>query len=186
MKKFCIPWSKLKKILLAILILAAVSCGIFFAVAGGLVAGILGLATVFRFTVDLELPWDQVSASLGEYENREFFSSGEFQDYTYYAKYYYIQADLSENAYLDKIQENDLENFHRHLEDFEGWLRTLGEKDEVTANYDFDPAIIDGEDYIYIDSQEHTWSDGHTSLTDYDVFFFDTQTQVLYYFHNNI
>ena len=127
-----------------------------------------------------------MSASLGEYENREYFTSGGFQDYTNYGKYYYADADPSDNGYFDPIREENLENLHRHLEDFEGWLITLGENDEVTANYDFDWAIIDGEDYVYIDSQEHTWSDGHTSLTCYDVFFFDTQTQVLYYFHNNI
>ena len=44
----------------------------------------------------------------------------------------------------------------------------------------------DTEDYFYIYSEEHTWSDGHTSLVRYNIYLFDTQTQVLYYFHHNI
>ncbi len=134
-------------------------------------------------------PEDKVAASLGEYENRVFFTSGGFQDYTDYAKYYFTSANVEENKYLSKIQEPDFAIINTHLDDFEGWIETIKNSEpssEVVVNYDFDREIIDTEDYFYIDSEEHIWSDGHSSLERYDIYLFDTQTQVLYYFHNNI
>ena len=134
-------------------------------------------------------PKDKVIASLGEYEKKEFFTSGGFQDYTDYAKYYFTAANVAENTYLNKIEETDFTIINTHLDDFEGWIETIKNSEpssEVVVNYDFDREIIDTEDYFYIDSEEHTRSDGHTSLVKYNIYLFDTQTQVLYYFHNNI
>ena len=78
---------------------------------------------------------------------------------------------------------------NEYLADFEGWIEVLrksDELDELAANYDFDRTIVETGDYIYIDSEERTWEDGHTTLVNYDVYFFDIQSQVLYYFHSNI
>lgn len=132
---------------------------------------------------------DKVAASLGEYENRVFFTSGGFQDYTDYAKYYYTSANAAENKYLKKIKASDLERICSHLDDFEGWIETIGKGEassEVVVNYDFDRGVIDLEDYFYIESEAHTWRNGYTAIVNYDVYLFDTQTQILYYFHNNI
>lgn len=134
-------------------------------------------------------PKDDVVTSLGKYNNRDFFTSGGFQDYTDYAKYYYTSTKVTENTYLKKIQETDFETINKHLDDFEVWIGTIKNSEpsnEVVLNYDFARCIIDSEDYFYIDSEEHTWSDGHTSLVRYNIYLFDTQTQILYYFHNNI
>ena len=135
------------------------------------------------------VPEDKVIVSLGEYERNEFFTSGEFQDYTDYAKYYFSSANVLGNKYLNKVQETDFTIINAHLDDFERWIETIKNGDpsnEVAANYDFNREIIDTEDYFYIDSEEHTWSNGHNALVRYDIYLFDTQTQVLYYFHNNI
>ena len=135
------------------------------------------------------VPEDKVIASLGEYEKKEFFTSGGFQDYTDYAKIFYSSANVMENKYLKKIQETDFTIINTHLDDFEGWIESIKDGEpssEVVVNYDFDREIIDTEDYFYIDSEEHTWSNGYTSLVRYNIYLFDTQTQVLYYFHNNI
>ena len=135
------------------------------------------------------VPEDKVIASLGEYEKKEFFTSGGFQDYTDYAKYYFNSANATENQYLNKIQDADFAIINTHLDDFEGWIETIKNSEpssELVVNYDFDREIIDTEDYFYIDSEEHTWGDGYTSLVKYNIYLFDTQTQVLYYFHNNI
>ena len=132
---------------------------------------------------------DKVIASLGEYEKEEFFTSGGVQDYTDYAKYHYTSINMDENAYFKQITETDFTAINTHLDDFEGWIETIGDSEpssEVVVYYDFDRSIIDTEDYFYIDSEEHTWDDGSTSLVKYNVYLFDTQTQVLYYFHNNI
>ena len=134
-------------------------------------------------------PEDKVLNSLGEYKSYEFYTEGAFQDYTDYAKYYYDSADLSDNEYFSKIGQSDIDVLNEHLDDFEGWIETYRENDasrEIVVNYDFDRSIIDNEDYLYINSEKHTWEDGFTSLVNYDVYFFDTQTNTLYYFHNNI
>ncbi len=134
-------------------------------------------------------PEDKVIASLGEYEKNEFFTSGGFQDYTDYAKYYFAFPNVVENEYFNKVQETDFAIINAHLDDFEKWIEITKNSEpssEVAVNYDFDREIIDTEDFFYIDSEEHTWSDGHTSLVNYNIYLFDTQTQVLYYFHNNI
>ena len=100
------------------------------------------------------VPEDKVIASLGEYEKKEFFTSGGFQDYTDYAKYNFTSAKVVENKYLNKIQETDFAIINTHLDDFEGWIETIKNSEpsnEVVVNYDFDREIIDAEDYFYID-----------------------------------
>jgi hypothetical protein len=132
---------------------------------------------------------DPIVASLGDYETHVYFTSGGFQDFTDYAKYYYRSAEVTENLWLEKIQETDLPVINKHLDDFEGWIETIGRSEpdsEVILKYDFDRSVIDAEDYFYIDSEERTWEDGQTTLVNYDVYFFDIQTQILYFFHNNI
>ena len=149
----------------------------------------LSLLVVAILLASCAVPENKVVASLGKYDHHVFFTSGGFQDFTDYAKYTYSTPKLSGNAYLKQIRETDLAAIHTHLDDFEGWIETIRSSDasnEVVVHYDFDRKIIDTEDYIYIDSEEHTWSDGHTSLVKYSIYFFDVQTYVLYYFHSNI
>ena len=153
---------------------------------------------IFLITVVLsfsacKVPEDKVLVSLGKYKNNVYYTQGAFQDFTDYAKYYYDSVDFTRNKYFNKIQELDLAKINEHLDNFESWIETFREDDpseEIVENYDFDRTIIDNEDYIYIDSEKKTttWEDGTTTTTlaSYDVYFFDTQTQILYYFHNNI
>ena len=134
-------------------------------------------------------PEDPVIASLGEYDTSAFYSDGEFQDYTFYGKYDYSYAKIRSNDYFAKIESSDLPVIREHLDDFGGWVELIGEdapSSELVVNYDFNPAIIDTEDYFYIESEKHTWSSGQASLVNYDLYFFDAQTLSLYYFHNNI
>ena len=135
------------------------------------------------------IPADEVLDPLGKYKGHEFYTQGEFQDYTDYAKYYYDSVDFTDNKIFSKIQQADLDTLNEHLDDFESCIASYRENDEtceIVVNYDFDRSLIDCEDYLYIDSEKHTWDDGYTSLVNYDVYFFDTQTNTLYYFHNNI
>ena len=150
---------------------------------------ILSLIILISTLSSCTAPEDKVLNSLGEYTSREFYTEGAFQDYTDYAKYYYDLVDFTDNEYFSKIGQADIDVLNEHLDDFESWIETYREGDasrEIVVNYDFDRSIIDSEDYLYIDSEKHTWDDGYTSLVNYDVYFFDTQTNMLYYFHNNI
>ena len=134
-------------------------------------------------------PEDKVLNSLGECRSCEFYTCGGFQDYTDYAKYYYDSVDFTDNEYFSKIRQADISILNEHLDDFESCIEAHGYNDassEIVVNYDFDRSLIDSEDYLYIDSEKHTRGDGYTLLVNYNVYFFDTQTNTLYYFHNNI
>ncbi len=153
------------------------------------IAALLVCIVAFMPFSSCGLAEDRVAASLGKYTKYEFYTYGGFQDYTDYAKYYYESAKILDSKYLYKIQEADLATIDRHLNDFEEWIETMGKSDpsrEIVVNYDFDREIINTGDYFYIESEESTWPDGYTMLVNYDVYLFDTETQVLYFFHNNI
>lgn len=129
-----------------------------------------------------------VVLSVGEYESREFYTSGGFQDYTDYAKYFYKETSPEDSEYLQKISEEDRQKILMYIENFEQWVETVSDEDgassdkddTLSGNYDFNKSIIDTDDYFYLKVDE---DDG---FDDYDLYIFDTGTEILYYFHNNI
>ena len=85
--------------------------------------------------------------------------------------------NFTDNEFFSKIGQADIDVLNEHLDDFESCIEAHGYTDassEIVVNYDFDRSLIDSEDYLYIDSEKHTWDDGYTSLVNYDVYFFDT------------
>ena len=134
-------------------------------------------------------PEDKVVSSLGKYESYEFYTYGEFQDYTDYAKYYFGNVSVVDNEYFAKLEAEDIDTINEHLADFEGWINVHAQTDpmhEIVVNYNFDPSIIDTNDYFYIDSERRVVENGSYLFSRYNVYFLDTQTNTLYYFHNNI
>ena len=135
-------------------------------------------------------PEDKVLNSLGECRSCEFYTCGGFQDYTDYAKYYYDPVDFTDNEYFSIIEQSDIDALNEHLDNFESCIEAHGYNDassEIVVNYDFDRSVIDHEDYLYIESEKYDpWDDGNMVFASYDVYFFDIQTNTLYYFHNNI
>ena len=130
---------------------------------------------------------DKVILSLGNYDKREFYTSGGFRDYTDYAKYYYMSANVDNNRYLKKVQESDIYKIYEYVNDFEGWVDAdCDAADELDLNYDFNQNIIDTEDYFYIYVNRNELDDGTTYVGSYNIYLWDSQTRVLYYFHNNI
>ena len=127
--------------------------------------------------------------SIGKYTRHEWYTSGVFQDYTNYGKFYYDTVDFAQNRYFQKITSSDMITLQEHLDDYEGWIelcRKDDASDEVAVHYDFDRSLIDCEDYLYLESELRTRSDGSTFLVNYNIHFFDTQSNTLYYFHSNI
>ncbi|MBO5402599.1 MAG: hypothetical protein J6A85_05460 [Clostridia bacterium] len=136
-----------------------------------------------------EAPEDKVLSSLGRYNSYEFYTQGEFQDYTDYAKYYFCDVNVDGNEYFTRVQAEDTETINEIITDFEGWIKVYREADptrEIVVNYHFDRSVIDSADYFYVDSEKSTNSDGSASFLKYNLYIFDTQTNTLYYFHNNI
>ena len=134
---------------------------------------------------------DKVVLSLGLFTKREFYSNGGFQDYTDYAKYHCVRARTANNKYFSPVTETDIATLHAHLDDFEGWVSNADPTSKLATHYDFDRSIIDTQDYVYIydEYMDNTNVFGDVTsrtLANYDVYFLDSQTQILYYFHNNI
>ena len=151
------------------------------------------LLLIITTLASCKAPEDKVLISLGEYKDHVYYSEGQFQDFTDYGKYYYDSVDFTDNTYFTKVEDFDLSEINEHLDDFEAWIETYREGDdscEIVVNYDFNRGIIDSEDYVCINSEEltTTWADGTvtTTFASYEIYFFDIQTQVLYFFHNNI
>jgi len=137
------------------------------------------------------VPEDEVLLSLGDCESKEFYSRGEFRDYTDYAKYAYSQPSLEDNAFFAPVSDSDISVMYEYIDNFEEWVSITAKQhssDELSANYDFDRSIIDTQDYFYIYDRmgEPIGSESAYEKFDfYNVYFFDYQTSTLYFFHNN-
>ena len=134
---------------------------------------------------------DKIALSLGFYTKREYYSSGGIQDFTDYAKYHCLHAHTKRNKYFSAVTEDEMTALNQHLDDFEAWVRVADRESKLATHYDFDRSVIDTQDYVYIHDEyvENTNVFGDVTdkvLTCYDVYFLDSQTQILYYFHNNI
>lgn len=140
-----------------------------------------------------EMPPDEVINSLPEYESRIFYTEGVFQDYTDYGIYTYENIDESvfeKSIFFEKVPE-DKDIIMAYLDNYEDWIelyRSREEYCELSDKYDFDKGIIDESDYYYINSEGVDAMEGHLQLkfSSYNIYFFDTATNTLYYFHSNI
>ena len=127
---------------------------------------------------------DPVIESLIKYESKEFYTSGGFQDYTDYAKYVYTSAavqDLEDSEYFRLMTAEDVEEILSYIENFEMWVEIIG--GDLQGNYDFNKGMISEGDFLCIKTGGGAYSGQFDS---YSVYFFDTEVQTLYYFHNNI
>lgn len=132
---------------------------------------------------------DPILGSLPEYQSKEFYTSGGFQDYTDYAKYTYDFVpfeDLNASKYFTKTTIEDVEEILLHIDNFENWVEVIG--DELKENYDFDKTVVSVGDYFYIRTKagEPIGQGTYGKFSNYTVYYFDVDTKILYYFHNNI
>ncbi len=139
---------------------------------------------VILISCEIETPQDKVLASLGKYEREQLWTHGEFQDFTDFGMYTYSTVNLENNRFFSAVSESDIEIIYSFIDDFEDWIEVFREGDaecELVVNYSFDRSIIDTKDYFYIDED-----DFYPEFGCYDVWLYDSQSGILYYFHNNI
>ena len=144
---------------------------------------IIAVAVIFGLCVMIGSSEPDPVESIGSYASSEFYTSGGFQDYTDYAKYVYDDADFEDNEFFVPVSSVEQENLITYIDDFEDWVDAVGDSDpenEVVREYDFDASLISSDDYVYI---SFYYED--KPMNNYDVYFFDTGTLTLYYFHNN-
>lgn len=127
---------------------------------------------------------DAVLDSLGSYTAKNMYSHGGWQDFTDYGKYQYENALVESNKYFQPVTETDTETLKAYIANFEDWLEAIERNDPndaLVVNYDFDTGVISTDDYFHIYSDPN-----YPELGNYKVYFFNTGTNTLYYFHNNI
>lgn len=129
------------------------------------------------------IPEDAILKSLPKYSEKEYYSSGGFQDTTDYAKYKYqiSEDDLQSNAYLQLVGAEQISQIKAYIENFEEWVSAS--HDFPAESYDFDKDIISEGDYCYIANR---YQEPEKAFWNYDVYYFDLETLTLYYFHSNI
>jgi len=128
-------------------------------------------------------PKDSILASLPDYESREYYTSGGFQDFTDYGKYTYriYETELMANPYFQQVTEEDLPKIHSYLDDFENWVAISS--DFPQDAYDFDRSQVQPGDYCYILNR---YEEPEKKFWHYDLYYFDLDAGILYYFHSNI
>lgn len=132
----------------------------------------------------METRQDKVVNSLGQYESKQVWTHGEFQDYTDFGLYSYSSAKIVDNPYFKAVSETDIALIYEFVDNFEKWIESFcknNPSDELVVNYAFDRSVIDTGDYFYIYEKEN-----YSRFSCYDIWIFDIQTNILYYFHHNI
>ena len=134
-------------------------------------------------TFTLLIPEDIILESLPKYSEKEYYSSGGFQDTTDYAKYTYLisEEDLQNNEYLLPVESTDVPQIIAYIEDFEEWVSVS--HDFPSESYDFDKAIVSTGDYFYVSNR---YQEAEKAFWNYDLYYFDLETLTLYFFHSNI
>lgn len=133
---------------------------------------------------------DPVIASLGKAMSVQRYSVSGFGDSTDYGIYTFTGAKPEDSEYFKPVTVESKNELLGYIDNFENWVNVTREDDDNTLfeNYHFSRADIDESDYLYIiDRDGEAIGDGVYSKYDsYNVYFFDSQTTTLYYFHNNI
>ena len=126
------------------------------------------------------LPSDEVLDSMGEYLKKEEGVNVGARDVTIYFKYFYDDADLENNAYFKQVTDADIAALNAYIDNFEEWVKCIEEEDYNF--YDFSREIVDDQDYLCICNN----SDDGIDMEDYAIYFFDSQTRILYYFRQTV
>lgn len=88
-----------------------------------------------------------------------------------------FEEDLESSESFGKTTEEDVQIILDCVERFEGWVEQAD--DELKENYDFDKSVVSEGNYAYIQNYS-------PSSAEFDIYYFDLDEQVLYYFHNDI
>ena len=189
-------------LVIMILMLVGFSAGIFpktiiddagvsdalFKVACGLLVTHLGTLISRK---EMAAQWKTVIASLGKAMSVQRYSCAGFGDSTDFGIYTFPGASPGESEYFKPVTAESETELLGYIDEFEQVIDSLRDGDEgadLVNNYRFSRDDIDGSDYLYISDRDgEAIGDGVYSKYDsYNVYFFDSQTTTLYYFHNNI
>lgn len=126
-----------------------------------------------------------VLSVLPDCDREETYYSDGFQDYTDFCKYYYsddkIIEDIKKSFYFNELDDSNMQRVNSFFNDFEGWVAHEDFYDE----YDFSTDCINNGDYYSLYIPEHL-RESNENYYSYSMFYFDCESMILYYIHNNI
>jgi len=134
---------------------------------------------------------DKLFAYMPEHETKEFYTNGTFQDYTDYGIYTYKPFDYEQafsGTRFSKAASADCIELLSYIDDFESWVAVADENNELYRHYNFDRSIISEGDYLHIYDKEGEpiGKSYYRKFANYSIYFFDSESYTMYYFHNNI
>jgi len=113
----------------------------------------------------------------GYYNKEEYWDTNGFQDYTDYCKYYYNENTFfSENTSYKRVSITDIKTLKSYFNNFYNWMNI----DNRLNEYDFQTEVISSTDYYYIENKNPSNFDSYT------IYYYDTESKILYYIHSNI
>lgn len=140
---------------------------------------------------EMAAQWKTVIASLGKAMSVQRYSCAGFGDSTDFGIYTFPGAKPEDSGYFKPVAADSKNELLGYIDQFEQVIDAMRDGDEgadLVNNYRFSRDDIDGSDYLYIyDREGKPIGDGaYSKYNSYNVYFFDSQTTTLYYFHNNI
>ena len=156
-----------------------------FVAAIGIIIALIFAGTVIdfvHFNLTYVSPQQAVIDSVGENECVAYYSHG-IRDFTDYGVYSYSEPHVTDNAYFQNVTDNN--ELSQYLSHFESAVLNIPEDTDIYKYYDFDRSLIDSEDYFCI-KDKSTEEELYQPFYYYDIYFFDTQSNTLHYFHNDI
>ena len=116
----------------------------------------------------------------GYLRTEEYHDSDGMQDSIDYCKYFYGsdgREKLLANGRYQEANAEDVRLLQAYFEDFRSWM----EAGDQLERYDFDAEIINAGDLFFLRTKE-----GYPEFGYYSLYFFDRESNVLYYIHANI
>ena len=137
----------------------------------------------YKFNSEYISPQEEIIFSVGECECLGYYSTG-FRDFTDYAIYSYNDPSIKNNENFKKA--TDVNDLMTYLDDYEKWVASYGDDSdaEIQKNYNFDRDIIDENDYYCIVDKSES-EKNYEKFRYYDIYIFDSQSNKLYFFHEN-
>lgn len=126
-----------------------------------------------------------------EYDKLESYSCNGWQDVTYYEKYHYHGIDaefFNDNPHFTVVTQENMQELLQYVSIHENAVNSHSADNEVRQNYDFDKECISEGDNMRIRDREgdRIGQSFYEKYEDYEIYFFDMEGQILYYFSNNI
>ncbi len=121
--------------------------------------------------------WPELK-ELPRFRSKEIYSVESFTDCTYYAKFTYRNVSDEELKNAESFKKTDKEKIDEilnYITGYESFINKINGMDEVKNAYDFDKVIVNENDYYHMIKN----GEGYNRA----LYYFDIESQILYYFH---